>query len=66
MVCVVEQGRERHVSFEEGRILAESFNASYFEVSLEGGTNCEDLFSEVANQLIDVKQKYLDDISKIQ
>jgi len=66
VVCVVEEGRQRQVSFEEGRILADSLGASYFEVSLEAGTNCEDLFSEVANQLIDMKQKYMDDISKIQ
>jgi len=42
VVCNTTQHRD--VSYEEGRILAESFNAPYIEVNASNGTNCEDLF----------------------
>ncbi len=35
---------KREVSFEEGLLLAQMTNTTYYEISTKRGTNCEDLF----------------------
>ncbi len=49
---------KRQVSFEEGLLLAQMTNTTYYEISTERGTNCEDLFQDIANRLIDMKTEY--------
>ncbi len=49
---------KRQVSYEEGLLLAQMTQTTYYEISTERGTNCEDLFKDIANQLIDLKSKY--------
>lgn len=39
---------ERAISFEEGLSLAQTFEGTYFEISTKRGTNCEDLFEQMA------------------
>jgi hypothetical protein len=49
---------KREVSFEEGLLLAQMTNTTYYEISTERGTNCEDLFEDIANRLIDLKTEF--------
>ena len=56
---------ERLVSYEEGLHLATLMHASYFEVSVESGTNCEQLFINLANSVIDCKQAYCEGLNDL-
>jgi hypothetical protein len=47
------------VSTEEAIELAKEYNVTYFEVNTETGFNCEVLFGNVAESLLDAKVAYM-------
>lgn len=62
LVCNTRVPRE--VSHEECRSLADLMQAHYFEVSVEHGTNFDDLFRYLAEELIECKQEYCDSVKQ--
>ncbi len=46
------------MSFEEASNYAKSINASYFELSAESGRNCEAVYRQIVEQIIDAKYAY--------
>ncbi len=46
------------MSFEEASTYAKSINASYFELSAESGRNCEAVYRQIVEQIIDAKYAY--------
>jgi len=54
----------REVSYEEGMSLAQLAGASYYEVSLLNGVNCEVLFKDIAEQIIERKHRYREQLRR--
>ncbi len=50
------------MSYEEASDYALSINATYFELSAESGRNCEAVYRQIVEKIIDSKYAYMEKI----